>query len=342
MLQVLFRFLIQLYGTGNFLRTDRLSYVSKNVECNEDVIAVTMTINQLSSHGFNRKRHGNTNERCRNLSFFGIFVSVCLGAGIYILSISFWMDESTSVYDRSIYSKSKAFLVRQMLPKVVDENNFTKGDAVDGFKKNIFPSPLEQVEGGKIIMRPTYGSHRPDSDAVFSFAQGYSLRDYIRFVETLQKTGYRGDIVLSVASVDKLDQSILTYLKSKKNLVVYAVSWRCFKRNGEPLENPDEYALCQILNFTSAKNSTTIANDDIRMPLPLATARFELFWAWSLQYRPSSLLLLIDFRDVFFQLDPFIGITRSLQGSKDGLLYFYEERQQLESFILHNTSIDRS
>jgi hypothetical protein len=51
-----------------------------------------------------------------------------------------------------------------------------------------------------------------------------------------------------------------------------------------------------------------------------------LFWAWSLQYRPSSLLLLIDFRDVFFQLHPFAGIKRSLPGSKDGLLYFYEER----------------
>jgi hypothetical protein len=290
-----------------------------------------MAMTQLSSYISNRKRHGSNNtrstERRTHLSLFGIFVSACLGAGMYILSISFWMDENdNTVLDRSTYSKSKSSLVREILPKAVEEeNNVTNGD-VNGLKQYMFPSPLENVEGGKVIMRPMHGIHRPDADAVFSFAQGYSLKEYVRFVETLQKTGYSGDVVISVASVDKLDHSILTYLTSKKNVVVYAVSWRCFKRHGEPLQNPDEYALCQILNFVSGKNNTAVAIDDIRIPRPLATARFELFWAWSLHYHPSSLLLLIDFRDVFFQLHPFVGIKRSLPGSKDGLLYFYEER----------------
>jgi hypothetical protein len=304
-----------------------------------------MTSIHASSQVSNRKRQG-AKESSRHLSLFGIFISACLGAGIYILGVSLWMDENTASSNSSTESKFKKglpsaakskqpFMLRQILTAVVERNGFKQSVAdsdVRDLNRTIFPSPLEKIHGGQVTMKPIFGTHRPDVDAVFSFAQGYSLRDYVRFIETLAKTGFDGDIVISVASVDKLDPSTLTYLKSKQNVIVYAVSWQCFKRHGEPMENPDDYALCQIKNFLGLNNGTGIATiEDIRIPRPLATARFELFWAWSLQYNPLSLLLLIDFRDVFFQLHPFIGIKRSLPGSKDGVLYFYEERR-VESF----------
>ena len=106
-----------------------------------------------------------------------------------------------------------------------------------------FPSPYpDHDEGGKynILLQPQYGSHRPGENAVFAFAEGYDLRIYVLFVESLLATGYSGDIVLSVSHEDKLKKGVGEYLKKKaasNNVVVYTVDWECFKKNGEAVED---------------------------------------------------------------------------------------------------------
>ena len=42
--------------------------------------------------------------------------------------------------------------------------------------------------------------HRGDHDAIFGLALGYRLRDYERFVGSLRKVGFTGDVVLAVVS----------------------------------------------------------------------------------------------------------------------------------------------
>lgn len=58
-------------------------------------------------------------------------------------------------------------------------------------------------------------------------------------------------------------------------------------------------------------NSEGTEIGDPREPRPVATARYELYWAWSLHYDPHAQILLIDSRDTIFQRNPFDGITSS-------------------------------
>lgn len=184
------------------------------------------------------------------------------------------------------------------------------------------PPPTDVIEnGGQVLMKPSFGAHRSNVDAVFAFAQGYSLKQYIGFVESLEKTGFDGDIVLSISSSPEKD--VEEYLHSKSNVVVYSVDWKCYKKSGDPTDEPTAESDCNILGFYGNMDGQPV--DDPRSPRPLATVRFELYWAWSLLYSPKSMLLLIDFRDTYFQLHPFTGIERSSPNSESGVLYVFEE-----------------
>ena len=69
--------------------------------------------------------------------------------------------------------------------------------------------------------------------------------------------------------------------------------------------------------------------DDPREARPVATARYELYWAWSLAYHANSWLMLIDSRDAVFQTDPFKGLPREDdEQAESGQLYFFEENAE--------------
>jgi len=53
----------------------------------------------------------------------------------------------------------------------------------------------------------------------------------------------------------------------------------------------------------------------------VATARYELYWMWSIQYQKESWLMLIDARDVWFQLHPFKELET--RGKVSGELYLF-------------------
>lgn len=172
----------------------------------------------------------------------------------------------------------------------------------------VFPPPVKAAgPNATIILKPTFGVHQPDKDAVFVFAEGYDLKVYALFVVSLRKTGFNGDIVMSVSSREKLKPGVENFLQ-QQNVVAYCLGIHDKQNlidsmysdsNGKPLRDP-------------------------RPSRPVATARFELYWVWSLQYRPHSRIMLVDARDVYFQLSPFDALPRTTGGS-GGILHFFEE-----------------
>ena len=200
-----------------------------------------------------------------------------------------------------------------------------------------YPSPAAMVGGDAVVMlEPTFGKHRPDEDAVFAFAEGYDIKIYLAFMESLKATGFSGDVVLSVSSLDKLKPGVEKYLRAQPNLVVYTVDWKCYTGSGKLASGPKEgMRMCQFSGMygTSDADSPDAKPrpaEDPREARPVATARYELYWAWSLAYNANSWLMLIDSRDAVFQTDPFKDLPREEEEqAEDGQLYFFEEMPKL-------------
>jgi hypothetical protein len=103
------------------------------------------------------------------------------------------------------------------------------------------------------------------------------------FVGTARKVGFAGDIVL--AAHPKVNGGIKKYLQQKQ-VTVYGLDVACRGKNPtEVCTLPSEFAATKAL--------------------PLAMLRFYLYQWWALQYQEGTVVLLSDFRDVFFQADPF-------------------------------------
>jgi len=199
-----------------------------------------------------------------------------------------------------------------------------------------YPSPSEMVGADAVVMlEPTFGRHRPDEDAIFAFAEGYDIKIYLAFVESLKATGFAGDIVLSVSSLSKLKPGVEDYLRAQPNLVVYTVDWKCYTGSGKLASGPKEgMRMCQFSGMygtpdVDSPDAKPTAAEDPREARPVATARYELYWAWSLTYHSHSWIMLIDSRDTVFQTDPFKDLPReSDDQAADGTLYFFEENAE--------------
>ena len=202
-------------------------------------------------------------------------------------------------------------------------------------RRRKWPSPLAMAPPDtSIILRPSFGAHRRDEDAILVFAEGYDLSVYMSFVESLSSTGYDGDLVLSIARGSKLKPHVEEYLRSINtnnnntgdangvNIIAYEVDWSCYKSDTSGVSVNDAnggQSHCRMNNVfgtttsgTTANSSTTAVEESIsedpRTPRPVATARYELYWIWCLQYTSSSWIMLIDARDTWFQLHPFGGL----------------------------------
>jgi len=174
-------------------------------------------------------------------------------------------------------------------------------------------APLKKAgDDATILLKPAFGTHRPSSNAILVFAEGYDLSIYLSFVESLANTGYSGDVVFSISNESKLKSGVKEYLLSKSNsqseegvnIIAYEVEWTCFKKSGESARGSGEgMNNCKMANVFGDAAGNPV--DDPREPRPVATARYELYWIWSLQYSKESWLMLLDVRDVWFQLNPF-------------------------------------
>ena len=205
--------------------------------------------------------------------------------------------------------------------------------AADATNRKSFPKPSSLANpNAQVLLQPTHGTHNPSSDAVFSFAVGYQLHTYVGFVESLKATHYVGDVVLSVSHRTKLSTGVQDYLNADHgdiNLVYYAVDWTCWKKNGDKISNTNGgMSDCQVNGLYGDEKGTPL--DDPREARPVATARYELYWIWSLQYENYRRILLIDVRDTYFQRSPFDDLPKPqaedlANGGGGGVLRLYEE-----------------
>ena len=206
-------------------------------------------------------------------------------------------------------------------------HNFVK--PVPSDDNSTWPAPSKKAgNDATILLKPAFGSHRPSSNAILVFAEGYDLSIYLSFVESLASTGYSGDVVFSISNESKLKSGVKEYLLSTSNsqegvnVIAYEVEWTCFKKSGEAAHGSGE-------GINDCKMNTVLGDsagnpvDDPREPRPVATARYELYWIWSLQYSKESWLMLLDVRDVWFQLDPFEQVNT--RGEVTGELHLFGE-----------------
>ena len=252
-------------------------------------------------------------------------------------------------YDMPQYKKSDNWetdfrerldLLKTNPEQIITTGASTSSKPIENNNIEPFPHPLSADENThKVILKPTFGQHRPNSDAVFAFAEGYDLSIYVGFLESLHNTGFTGDVVLAVSSLNDLRPGVKEYLEGRQfgemNVITYSVTWKCFDRQNREVKGAREgMSLCQTVGMYG--NSNDEAVDDPRPPRPVATARYDLYWAWSLQYDSHSWIMLIDSRDTYFQLNPFATVPRkdkNVDDNDSGLLYFFGENKEARNLL---------
>jgi hypothetical protein len=180
-----------------------------------------------------------------------------------------------------------------------------------------------------VAIQPLFGTHRSDQDAIFSFARGYQLPDYMLFISSLIQSDFTGDLVLGVSSdLSTTLREYFEYYATHHHVIVYAIPLDCISVNTIRTH-------CQTVGFfaaTSTTNKTTIVDDgddgrhhhrdgttspeqfvlkDSRPHREVAQLRFEYYWAWSTLYSTTSRLWLLDSRDVYFQRHPLTGLQQN-------------------------------
>jgi hypothetical protein len=140
---------------------------------------------------------------------------------------------------------------------------------------------------------PIHGSesHRKDvKTAVFSVGMILDLdaKYFQLFLGTLRKTGFDGDVVIAI---DPTTNKSNTELCFKWGPVVYKPDLDC-KLPHETKWKPQDRE-CRIVGTSDPKVS-------------LNMMRYRLYQWWASQYEKDTNILIADFRDVFFQSNPFL------------------------------------
>jgi hypothetical protein len=194
------------------------------------------------------------------------------------------------------------------------------------------PTSLLPAGYGVAIEQPKLGHHRPGADAVVAFAAEYTIESFVTFVESLRETGFDGDIVLAVSSIDLGNPEIYEYLATSEGVIVYSPNRTCYNLEGEAVESAKGGTrVCECPGMFAQPNeldggAMSPPLPDPRPPRTLATLRYELYWLMIENYHPHSWVLVIDARDTFFQSNPFANVPRATDPSgSSGLLYYFGE-----------------
>lgn len=196
----------------------------------------------------------------------------------------------------------------------------------------VYPYPAP--DGATPIMKPAFGAHRLHADAVFALAEGHDLQTFIPFVESLKSTEFTGDLVLGISAMDQLKPGVEQYLKSHDddgiNVVAYTATWICHDGQGKIVQGANSgIRPCKLVGMFADEKKGGVIKDP-REARPVATARYDLYWCWSLNYSKHSWIMLIDSRDTYFQLHPFVTVQRESNPKRpDGLLYLFEENAEV-------------
>jgi hypothetical protein len=174
-----------------------------------------------------------------------------------------------------------------------------------------FPKPSWKAGEDAVAhyLKPTYGQHRSDSDAIFVLSAEYGINTYLSFVYSLRDTGYEGDVVFGISSIDLRNRQIQQFLSETPNIITYALDLRCYNAENELVESAKGgMRVCQVDGLYGTESGEAI--EDPRPPRTIATTRYELYWLWSLHYSKHSWIMLLDARDAFFQTNPFQRVPR--------------------------------
>jgi hypothetical protein len=203
-----------------------------------------------------------------------------------------------------------------------------------------FPKPTDALEeqGAIPIVKPVYGKHRKDADAIFAYAEGYGVGYYLHFIESLRSTGYDGDLVLAIAEKRLVHDAVLEYLKQQPNLVVYHSDMDCLEsdlvttgpRRVTKQGSFDIFQMCclhEVYGWISEETGKVVKTaQDPRAGRVVATLRYEWYWIWLQHYQKNSWIMVLDARDSFFQLNPFANLSRNADPNpSSGQLYFFGE-----------------
>lgn len=135
--------------------------------------------------------------------------------------------------------------------------------------------------------KPLFGVQHAGGDAVFALACNYPRDFYKRFVGSLRKSQFNGDIVLAVSPPEKMKPGVQAYIK-EMNVVAYAFDVDCAGIDNCRLKD-------DFLGYPDPRPYRTFAN-----------IRYALYEYWLRYYSETSYILILDFRDTFFQADPFL------------------------------------
>mmetsp|Transcript_17731 Transcript_17731/g.18474 ORF Transcript_17731/g.18474 Transcript_17731/m.18474 type:complete len:389 (-) Transcript_17731:44-1210(-) len=138
---------------------------------------------------------------------------------------------------------------------------------------------------------PVVGSenHKNVSSAVFSVGLMANImpRYYKIFFGTLRKTGFEGDIVVAID--ESTSQSNID-LCLKFSPVLYKPVIECNKPNETKWKSHDR--ACRLAGTNDEKIS-------------ISMMRYRMYLWWASKYEKFTNILIADFRDVFFQSNPF-------------------------------------
>lgn len=154
-----------------------------------------------------------------------------------------------------------------------------------------------------ILSQPTLGKHRPDQNAIFSFASGV-YDDLAMFILSARKSGFKGDIVINIPKRTQLEEKVMKFLdiQSKHGVVVY--------------EGYD-------ISLIEGEYKFILDRNDVAFEV----AKFEYFYIWSHHY-PDKEIMIIDGEYSYFQTNPFAAPSDCGQMA----LNFYEENYHTINF----------
>jgi hypothetical protein len=136
--------------------------------------------------------------------------------------------------------------------------------------------------------KPLFGRKHKGSDGIFALAAGYDLISFQRFIGSLKKCGYSEDIVLGVSPRSAMKVGVEDYIRLT-GVVAYEFEVECGGHWGSTCKFDKKF-----LGAADPKPYRTMDN-----------IRYDLYQYWLPYYNESSMILIIDFRDVFFQSNPF-------------------------------------
>lgn len=162
------------------------------------------------------------------------------------------------------------------------------------------------------------GEQNRNGPAVIGMASGYGTNTHKNFAGTLRKSGFKGDIVIAVEHDIKGKENgrVFEYLEDL-DVVLYPVQVNC--GGGMKVKSREQGCL-----WTGLDGKTT---DPSGIERPIALIRYNVYLALAEMYYPNAWILLSDYRDVFFQDDPFKFVPASVPAGEKPLWVFEEDKR---------------